>query len=76
MNMSDWATSGKLLRAKLYNDMEPLLSRCVDLSHRYGIFRRSVVDPLFHPFFYDYGGDKQDFYNRLMALHCLTKRVE
>lgn len=25
MNMSDWATSGKLLRAKLYNDMEPLL---------------------------------------------------
>ena len=24
--MSDWATSGKLLRAKLYNDMEPLLS--------------------------------------------------
>ena len=31
----------------------------------YGVFRRSALNPLYHPFFLDYGRDKVELYWRL-----------
>lgn len=42
--------------------------KCVD--SRYFVYRRSALDPLFHPYYLDYGGDKQDIYYRLRAMKC------
>ena len=32
---------------------------------RYGVFRRSALDPIFNPYFVDYGYDKIEFYKRI-----------
>ena len=42
----------------------------------YGVFRRSAANPLFHPYFYDYAGDKQDFYSRMIAMNCDCEKEE
>ncbi|OAO16047.1 hypothetical protein AV274_2233 [Blastocystis sp. ATCC 50177/Nand II] len=31
----------------------------------YAVFRRSMRNPFFHPYFYDYGGDKMELFHRL-----------
>lgn len=36
-----------------------------ELKSRYGVFRRSKNTPFFHPSFFDYGGDKMEFFHRL-----------
>lgn len=42
------------------------------VSPRYAVVRRSPRNPIFHPFFFDYGGDKMSFfvYLRSMKREC------
>lgn len=53
-----------LIPTAFFDLMEPLGCVC-GVRCRYGVFRRSVLNPIFHPYFFDYGGDKQEFYIRL-----------
>ena len=38
---------------------------------RYGIFKRTLNTPLFNPFFINYGGNKEEFYNVLNTMGML-----
>lgn len=59
-NITTWLTTKERVQnVTMYFYMEP-----------YGVFRRSAANPLFHPYFYDYAGDKQDFYSRMIAMNC------
>ena len=40
------------------------------LSYSYFVYRRSALDPLFHPYFINYGSNKVEMYYRLRALKC------
>ena len=35
------------------------------VRRRYGVFSRSMYDPFYHPYFIDYGGDKQEYFIRM-----------
>lgn len=35
------------------------------VTRSYAVFRRSMRNPFFHPYFYDYGGDKMELFHRL-----------
>ena len=37
------------------------------LKYRYGIFRRSAYDPIFHPYYIIYGRDKIEFFERMKS---------
>ena len=37
------------------------------IIHRYGVFRRSALNTLYHPYYVDYGRDKIEFFHRLIA---------
>ena len=52
---------------------------CIALSilQRHGgvierfVYRRSALDPLFHPYYINYGANKVEMYYRLRALKCV-----
>lgn len=35
----------------------------------YGVFRRSAINPIFHPYYINYGYDKIEFFNRIGLYH-------
>ena len=37
----------------------------------YFVYRRSALDPLFHPYYINYGANKVEMYVRLRALKCV-----
>ena len=45
--------------------MEPYFFGSLRFISRYGIFKRSKQLPLFHPYFYNYGRNKEEFYRTL-----------
>ncbi|KAK8832486.1 hypothetical protein WA577_002959 [Blastocystis sp. JDR] len=65
MNMSEWREyNGRLMLSRYFNHMEP-----------YGVFRRSAADPIFHPYFIDYGGNKMELYFQFRAMNYNTPYV-
>ena len=38
------------------------------LMEPYGIIKRTMNTPLFHPYYINYGGDKEDFYRVLNTM--------
>ena len=40
-------------------------------SDSYFVYRRSALDPLFHPYYINYGANKVEMYVRLRALKCV-----
>lgn len=40
------------------------------VQSRYAVVRRSAIDPIFHPSFFDYGGNKQEFWSRMLLMKC------
>lgn len=38
------------------------------LLYRYGVFKRTPQTPLYHPYFINYGKDKEDFYRVLNTM--------
>ena len=49
-------------------DIEPCVMT-LWIIHRYGVFRRSALDPIFNPYFIDYGYDKIEFFRRIDLFH-------
>ena len=37
----------------------------------YFVYRRSALDPLFHPYYINYGANKVEMYVRLRAMQCV-----
>ncbi|KAM7456586.1 hypothetical protein BLSTO_02654 [Blastocystis sp. subtype 1] len=46
-------------------DSRPIPSRFFEFMEPYGVFSRSMYDPFYHPYFIDYGGDKQEYFIRM-----------
>ena len=40
-------------------------------SDSYFVYRRSALDPLFHPYYINYGANKVEMYYRLRAMQCV-----
>ena len=40
------------------------------MIHRYGIIKRTKNLPLFHPYYLNYGGNKEEFYLILNTMGC------
>lgn len=73
--MEEWIRSdSKSLRFAFYNGMELCVSVCC-VTRRYFVYRRCALSPLFHPYYLNYGGNKQDIYFRFRALQCRSKRA-
>lgn len=73
--MEEWIQSNsKSLRFAFYNGMEPCAFVCC-MTRRYFVYRRCALSPLFHPYYLNYGGNKQDIYYRLRALRCRIGRA-
>ena len=47
-------------------DIEPFVLE-LELTNSYIIMRRSILNPIFHPYYIEYGYDKLEFFARLMA---------
>lgn len=66
MNIYQWMSIDKhcLVEFTSTTEIEPWVL-LLFINERYGVFRRSALDPIFNPFFVDYGYDKIEFYKRI-----------
>lgn len=66
MNIYQWMSIDKycLVEFTSTTEIEPWVL-LLFLNERYGVFRRSALDPIFNPYFVDYGYDKIEFYKRI-----------
>ena len=48
------------------SEMEPS-NKLICVIHSYGVFRRSALNTIFHPYYVDYGFNKIEFYHRLIV---------
>ena len=42
------------------------VSEIIEVTSRYGVIRRSVLNALYNPYFVDFGYNKMEFFRRLM----------
>lgn len=64
--LKDWSVlkGNKAYPIDMNGEREPL-ERASCVTCRYGVFRRSALNSLFHPYFINYGRDKIYYYWRL-----------
>ena len=60
-------TNNRLIELVKMKVMEPQNNKMID-DCRYGIFKRTIDLPLFHPYFMNYGGNKESFYDVLNTM--------
>ena len=56
----------KAYKTEVKRDIEPFVLE-LELTNSYIIMRRSILNPIFHPYYIEYGYDKLEFFARLMA---------
>ena len=66
MDVDEWLLypNATAYRIDLAGEKEPFLFGMIVIS-RYGVFRRSAMNGLFHPYFVNYGRDKIYYFLRL-----------
>ena len=68
--LSKWVSAnGKELRFSFYQKMEPFRFVFI-VMYSYFVYRRSALNPLFHPYYINYGANKIEIYDRFRAMKC------
>ena len=47
----------------------------ISILYSYGIFKRTINLPLFHPYFINYGANKEQYYNVLNTMGIISYHI-